>query len=366
MPQSLFIMRGRSRKILQVTGDWDAPAGVPTLSRRESRAGVIGTDLGSSFEHKGRLCFLLATPRGGPGRMDCLAFSTSTEPEKLALIFRSPRTGSFCRSSFPAFRKAGWKCLREGFPSAAKSIWSSPPTGARRPETWNARSWRVRTMTGGLGSAFTISRRRRNTRWRTRGLSTSHEGCGSAGDGGSRPFSSGNLCVRWGTGAYRKSNPALARVLANLIEDPSALRYYAGTGTDGHPRWSPRQADAAPLFDQPQLGEFSVAWIAAVQRWVMLYNATQPRASQCAPRQSRPGRGARGRTSSTRGRTALTANTCTSPGNRTGATISKTRRENVWAANTAPISSRASSGATPPLPSPLHALHLESLPNDSD
>jgi len=66
---------GTTRKILQVTGDWDAPAGVPALSRTESRAGVIGTDLGSSFEHKGRWCFLFGDTKGRPGDvMDCMAF----------------------------------------------------------------------------------------------------------------------------------------------------------------------------------------------------------------------------------------------------------------------------------------------------
>jgi hypothetical protein len=91
------------------------------------------------------------------------------------------------------------------------------------------------------------------------------------------PFPPGTFIFIWGTGAYRKSNPCLARVPASRIEDRSALRYYAGAGTDGRSQWSPRESDAVALFNQPQVGEFSVAWIGAVQRWVMLYNASLPR-----------------------------------------------------------------------------------------
>ena len=96
-------------------------------------------------------------------------------------------------------------------------------------------------------------------------------------DAGSGPAPAETIVLIWGTGAYRKSDPFLAMVPADKIEDRSAIRYYTGVGPRGDSQWSPREADAAVLFHQPQLGEFSVAWIAAVQRWVMLYNAGNPR-----------------------------------------------------------------------------------------
>jgi hypothetical protein len=91
------------------------------------------------------------------------------------------------------------------------------------------------------------------------------------------PFEPGRFVLIWGSGAYRKSNPFLARVPAARIEDRSALRFYAGEESEGHARWSAHEADAVPLFQQPQLGEFSVAWMEPVHCWVMLYNAANPR-----------------------------------------------------------------------------------------
>ncbi|GAG09776.1 unnamed protein product, partial [marine sediment metagenome] len=49
---------GSTKKVCQLTGDWDRALKRPTLSLTSTRAGVVGTDLGSSFEHSGRLYFL--------------------------------------------------------------------------------------------------------------------------------------------------------------------------------------------------------------------------------------------------------------------------------------------------------------------
>ncbi len=46
------------RKICQMTGEWDRQLNQPVLNRTDSRFGIFGTDLGSSFEHNGRLWFL--------------------------------------------------------------------------------------------------------------------------------------------------------------------------------------------------------------------------------------------------------------------------------------------------------------------
>ncbi|MCX7009419.1 MAG: DUF4185 domain-containing protein, partial [Kiritimatiellaeota bacterium] len=91
------------------------------------------------------------------------------------------------------------------------------------------------------------------------------------------PFPPGTFVYMWGSGAYRKSNPYLARIPAARIEDRTTLRYYAGLEADGRARWSAKETDAVALFEQPQVGELSVAWIGAIQRWIMLYNASEPR-----------------------------------------------------------------------------------------
>jgi hypothetical protein len=54
----LSVDRSSVEKVRQLTGDLDRQTGKPVSSRSQTRFGVAGTDLGSSFEHKGRLWFL--------------------------------------------------------------------------------------------------------------------------------------------------------------------------------------------------------------------------------------------------------------------------------------------------------------------
>ena len=46
------------RKIAQLIGDRDTTLRIDTLTQTKRLAGIGGTDLGSSFEHKGRLYLL--------------------------------------------------------------------------------------------------------------------------------------------------------------------------------------------------------------------------------------------------------------------------------------------------------------------
>ncbi len=53
------------------------------------------------------------------------------------------------------------------------------------------------------------------------------------------------------------------------------MEYFAGG--EKEPRWSSKESEAVPLFDQPQVGEFSVRFLSPVNQYVMLYNAEKPR-----------------------------------------------------------------------------------------
>ncbi|HYZ37660.1 MAG TPA: hypothetical protein VE673_13210, partial [Pseudonocardiaceae bacterium] len=83
------LLEHRAQKTAQLTGEFDREGwngtGTPNfaLNRTESRFGIIGTDLGSSFTHQGRLYFLFGdTWRVGHGTpnddLDSIAFSTDT------------------------------------------------------------------------------------------------------------------------------------------------------------------------------------------------------------------------------------------------------------------------------------------------
>src|ERR1700674_2991621 len=62
---------GSTVKVCQLTGDFDAARRLPTASLTRKRFGIIGTDLGSSFEHEGRLWFLFGDTAGRPGFPRC-------------------------------------------------------------------------------------------------------------------------------------------------------------------------------------------------------------------------------------------------------------------------------------------------------
>src|SRR5262245_35044615 len=68
---------GSTVKVCQLTGDFDATRRMPTKSATEKRFGIVGTDLGSSFEHDGKLWFLFGDTAGRPGQRDVIGWTES-------------------------------------------------------------------------------------------------------------------------------------------------------------------------------------------------------------------------------------------------------------------------------------------------
>ncbi|HKU39208.1 MAG TPA: hypothetical protein VJR89_13700, partial [Polyangiales bacterium] len=92
----------------------------------------------------------------------------------------------------------------------------------------------------------------------------------------------------------------LYQPLAGLLDEQGnirwAPRFFAGYGPDGNPQWSDREADAQPIYGveenlvqrggqwvwdwrQPEvdyLEQMSTAWLAPLQRWVMVYSGDPP------------------------------------------------------------------------------------------
>ena len=104
MKPRISIVAGSVRKVCQLTGECDRERKVPTLNRTQTRFQLFGTDLGSSFEHQGRLWFLFGDtwpwPAGKPVTdSDSVASTTATEPEREILlefvssggVYRSPQ-----------------------------------------------------------------------------------------------------------------------------------------------------------------------------------------------------------------------------------------------------------------------------------
>jgi hypothetical protein len=100
-PDELVYVPASTKRVCQLTGDLDRAAGIPTLSRTEKRFGILATDLGSSFEHKGRLYFLFGDTWGRPGCWDAVAWTESTDPEKIILDFHQARDGKWLPPTVP-------------------------------------------------------------------------------------------------------------------------------------------------------------------------------------------------------------------------------------------------------------------------
>lgn len=78
----LRLVPGSTQKIEQLVADIDRVTKRPTLSRTEERFGVIGTDLGSSFEHDGKLYFLFGDTIDRAGTGDAIATTDARSGEE--------------------------------------------------------------------------------------------------------------------------------------------------------------------------------------------------------------------------------------------------------------------------------------------
>lgn len=272
----LTLVAGSTQKVEQLVADIDRETKRPTLSRTEERFGIIGTDLGYSFEHEGKLFFLFGDTiaRGGTG--DAIATTAAQSGE------------GGVRLDFVAGADGKWLKVRP--PDISMETNEVPLAGV----SVGGRIYlMIRTnRTAGVSSGSDISKlvwfdeqaRRfevlrdvsRLPAGRFLQVSLHHATTPIAGLPGQGP-----AVLMWGTGTYRKSDPYLAVTPAQTYATGEGTRYFAGLDAAGEPTWADDESRAAPLFEQPVIGDLSVSFVPQVGLWLMLYDAW-------------PGRGARG------------------------------------------------------------------------
>jgi len=258
---------GSTVKRFQLTGNWDRPRRIRTATQTATRAGVVATDLGSSFEHKGKLYFLFGDTWGRPGDRDVLAWTESTSPEDLTLNFHKDTDGTFLPITIPGLSQGAFEIPSYGI-SVNGRMYIVFTTDHGKPPWTMGRS--VLAVSDDDGKTFAA----------VHDLSTEHfiNVALTKANRTDHPDLPAERCVLiWGSGKYRASSPRLACVPAQDFGRRDSLRYFSGTSDAGTPLWSKQEADAAELFDHPVVGELSVAWIAPLERWVMLYNSMRPR-----------------------------------------------------------------------------------------
>jgi hypothetical protein len=255
-PVELIYVPKSTKKICQLNGDFDRGAGKPTLSQTGKRYGVIATDLGSSFEHKGKLCFLFGDTWGRPGDRDVLAWTKSTNPEKIVLDFFKAKDGKWLPLTVPGIKQGAFEIPSGGISIAG--IMYVVCTTDHSEKKVMGRS--VLASSNDDGRTFKMLYELSRTKF----INVSF-------------WVAGDWLYVYGSGEYRKSSICLARVKLADLGNRSRLSYFSGMGKEGQPHWSAKEAAAVHLFHHEVVGEFSVAYLEPVKRYVMLYNADNPR-----------------------------------------------------------------------------------------
>lgn len=270
VPPDVSYVAGSTRKIAQLIGDTDFQWLTPTPTRTLSRVGIIGSDLGVSFQHKGATWLAFGDTQGGGilGDRDPLAFTSDTDlAEGLDLTFLAD--GAVWRPiTIPGISQGAFEVPMEGV-SFGDRMYLYHTTDHSASVTMGRSVVAVSEDDG------------RNFRLLYT-FSTNHFINLSAtkvnvADWPGLPQAAGEGVLFFGSGSYRASNVRLAFQPAADLDSGTALAYFAGLDASGRPTWSAQEADAIALFDQPCVGELSVGWNKFIRRWVMFYNCNSPR-----------------------------------------------------------------------------------------
>ena len=264
-------------RVEQMIGDCDYAAQAksgqctPTTSRTATRAKVVGTDIGASFESQGNLIFLFGDTTGPAGEEyfagDTMASSTSTNPAAglfLDVFTKSDGTPYFVRV--------------QGVPMGAANV---PHAGIRLDGSTYivVNSGADINLPDQSANRYSVLTRfdevnRRFTPLRTISSMPNGRFVSTA------LHSHGSDVLMYGLGAYRGSDVYLATVPAGRFESGAGTRYFAGL-VNGQPTWTTSEAGAVPVVVdnplhtatyKPSIGYVSVTYSNDLGLWLMTYD----------------------------------------------------------------------------------------------
>jgi hypothetical protein len=272
---------GSTVKLEQVIGDkdWSAAArGItqPTASLTSTRYGVFGTDLGSSFEHNGRVLFLFGDTRAEDpavnlGAVDPIGYSTTADGESpLMLDFYTQSNGRTLWIQPPGIRMAGHDVPNAGI-SLSDGLYLVLNTGAT-PELGgdiHANAYSVLVRFDETSKTFTTGR--------TISRMPSGRFIYTA------VHASGSDVYMFGTGKYRASDIYLSRTPASGFWTGTGTQYFAGR-VNGQPTWTTSESAAVPVIEDnplngpawpngnPTAGNVAISYSAELGLWLMTYD----------------------------------------------------------------------------------------------
>ncbi len=225
---------GSTVKLEQVIGDkdWAAAARgttLPTASLTSSRYGVFGTDLGTAFEHNGKVLFLFGdtraeNPNVNLGAVDPIGFSTTTDGDApLVLDFFRDNSNNTLWVRPPGVQMAGNNVPNAGI-SLSDGLYLVVNTGADH------------AMADIHASAYSVLVRFDETaKTFTTGRTVSRIPGGRFVITALR--ASGVDVYMFGTGKYRASDIFLSKTPASGFWTGTGTQYFAGR-VNGQPTWS--------------------------------------------------------------------------------------------------------------------------------
>jgi hypothetical protein len=256
-------------KVEQLIGDEDKERHKPTANQTFTRFGVMGTELGSSFEHQGHIYFLFGPTLGrSQGLSNTIATTDATNPiggvhldfltngGKNIAVQPSGVTMAPMDTPVAGISLDGqmYVAISTNF-TKGRATERSVLTKFVAPETFQT----VRTISELPDGRFIR-------------ISMHAQPGTIAGLPPGGPF-----ILTWGTGRYRESDAYLSIVPVGQFEAGKGIRYFAGLDASNAPTWSDNESDATPVVKDGSLGDLSVTWCKELGLWLMTYDRrTQP------------------------------------------------------------------------------------------
>ena len=270
---------GSTHKINQLVGEIDKQTHQSTLSRTESRYQLQGTDLGYSFEHRGKIYFLFGDTVGArDAALDSIATADigaeAIDPEHgVRLDFLTQSPGLYLTVQPPGISMGAFEVPTAGISLNDRMYVVVNTNHSDERQTDRSVLTRVSlpVRPTGFQPLRTISQRP-DGKFLKMSLHAQPGPIPGLPDGG--PF-----VLIWGTGQYRHSDAFLSIEPAAQFESGRGVLYYAGLDANGGPRWEPRESSATPIITNGTLGDVSVIWCRELKLWLMTYDSRAPAAA---------------------------------------------------------------------------------------
>ncbi len=259
---------GSTIKLEQLIGDEDKQLRQPTLSQTVTRYGIVGTDLGNSFEHGGRVYFLFGDTMGRLDRaLDVIGTTDATDPESGVRLDFLTSGSDYLTIQPPGVSMGPFEVPVAGI-SLADQAYVAVSTNHSEDRATDRSVLTKFTPPAAFQPLRTISQLPEG-HFVKMSLHTQPGPIAGLPPGG--PF-----VLVWGTGEYRKSDAYLSVVPVAQFETGNGTRYFAGLDGSGAPTWSEKETDARPTVQNGTMGDLSVTWCNELGAWLMTYDSRDP------------------------------------------------------------------------------------------